>query len=96
MQVTTKVTHYVDYYDLEKAVTEFYKLPKRFDILESPNDTDYAIEVKAEPLDEFEVEDLAEMKESSSIACYQMYLPLQDMCLAGAIPAGSYVVRVSW
>ncbi|QNK01751.1 hypothetical protein [Dyella telluris] len=69
---------------------------KKLEMLESPNDTDYAHDVKREELDQWDEETIAEAVESGGFECYNLGIFLNDLCNKGILPEGHYVVRMSW
>jgi len=98
--MTTKTTHYVDYADLEAFLTE--KLGKEVEIIGSPNDTDYSVDVELpdpanaehkwdeEERQKFANTGLIDLERSS------LHLPLSYAVQQGWIEPGAYIVRVSW
>lgn len=100
LKITTKKTHYVDYGDLEKFLTE--KLGKTVEIIGSPNDTDYSVEVELpdptsvmhkwyeEERQEFAASGLIDLERRS------FHRPLSYAAQQNWIEPGTYVIRVSW
>lgn len=87
-----------DYRELEELIAAFYSW-KEYEFVaaeELQNDVSWTAEVDKEPLDEFEKEDLAEIKAKNGNKCWRTRLLLKDMCNQGAIPEGHYLVEVSW
>lgn len=96
MRFTTKETRFVDYGDLEWEIKTAYGLNK-FEITESPNDTDYTFDITmAKPLDEYQLKELAEVKTQEWVEHWRMHIVLQDLVNIGRLDPGTYVIQVSW
>lgn len=102
LKLTTKTTHYVDYYDLEVYLTE--KIGKKVEIIGSPNDTDYNFE--ATPLDPtgsmyvYDMEEVENFLETGVINMEYgysgLYTVMNYACTQGWIEPGHYSMTVSW
>jgi hypothetical protein len=104
LHITTKETHHVDWvtyshhreqgkFGLDELIAEVYG--KSFDI-GSNNDADYAITIKSEPLEEYDIAIMNEIVKAGYIEDYQLHMVMTDLCNKGVIVAGNYVVTVSW
>jgi len=95
MKITTEVTHKVDYSELQQTIEQVYG--KKFDILEdmdASNDT--SVEVTVQPrCDKFDQERIDKWLKTGETGYLARSL-MNDMCLKGHIPEGSYVIRISW
>lgn len=100
LKITTKTTHYVDYGDLEAFLTE--KLGKEVQIIGSPNDTDYSVDVEVpDPEDAMFKWDEEERQEFVATGIIDLdtgsfHRPLSYAAQQKWIEPGSYVVSVSW
>lgn len=64
--------------------------------IESGNDMDYSYSITKEPLDEYELETIEECVAAGSFEDYNLPLFLQDLVNKNILPAGHYVIGVSW
>lgn len=106
LKMTTKTTHYIDWYDLEAELAKLYPLPEgdpdkpylrpRWELLESPNDTDYSVTAEKNAIKDYDQDDLAEIIETGSVLNYQLGLLMNHLCDEGHVSEGSYVIRISW
>lgn len=95
LRKTTKSTHYVDYFDMQNYLTE--KLGKRVEIIESPNDTDYSIDIEKGDIYEYDQDTIDEFIENGYIYMdYGYHTIFKYLCNQGIIEEGNYVIRVSW
>lgn len=98
--MSTKTTHYVDYGDLESFLTE--KLGKPVEIIGSPNDTDYSVNVKKldpeSPMHKWDLEEVQKFINTGVIDCEYggFYRPLAYAATQGWVPEGEYLITVSW
>lgn len=69
---------------------------KPMEMLESPNDTDYAVTVTKEPLGEYDLSSIKECVDSGSFEYYYLRLLMQNLAIKNVIPVGEYVVTMSW
>lgn len=98
MKIETKITHHVDYNDLDKAINEFLKKKgclKTFefvDVEEMSNDSSKEIDVGEY---DWAIPDNDD-KESILSGEYNTSDILEWMYEEGEIPLGNYVVKVSW
>jgi len=90
MQKTKKI-------GLSRFAAQAYGIGRKFQLSESPNDVEYLIEVaeKAE-IEELDQPDLDEMLKSKEVPAQHISILLQDMVNKDMLPAGNYLVRVSW
>lgn len=93
LKIQTKVTNFVDYNDLEAYIQEVYKLPERFEILESVNDVDYTHNVDGRPYDSGEALKLIRQGHAEY---WHLDEILNLLCMDGHIKMGVYVIQVSW
>lgn len=100
LKMTTKITNYVDYGDLQSFLTE--KLGKSVEIVGSSNDTDYSVDVKkldpASTMYKWYMEEVQEFINSGIIDCEYngFHRPLAYAATQGWIPEGEYLITVSW
>jgi hypothetical protein len=64
--------------------------------IESSNGTTYCFNLKKEELDEYDRESLDEILDNDSFEDSYLPLILTDLCNKDIIPAGQYVITVSW
>lgn len=100
LKITTVVTNYVDYYDLQTYFGE--KIGKEFEIIGASNDTDHTVNVKPfnenDPMAKWDMEDINKVLASGIIDLERSsFRPFMSWaCKQGWIPEGKYCVRVSW
>jgi hypothetical protein len=94
----TEVNIHVDYNDVDKAINAFYGI-KSYEMVayeELSNDTAVKIDVTADPLtDPWDLKRVAETR-AGKPAMWCLRTLLQDMCAAGDILPGQYIISVSW
>lgn len=96
MKIETKMVHYVEYRDLEEFVVLEYGRELEFVAdQECGNDTSQEFWVTAEPLPLWDGE-LIEQWRTGGDPGWVTGAVLNDLCVKGKIPAGEYIVRVSW
>ncbi len=82
---------------LDKFVSQAYGRDKDFQLCEAANDTEYYFEVKEkEEIDKLDKPSLEEIFKSNEVPIYDLHVLLQDMVNKDMLPAGNYLVRVSW
>lgn len=94
MKIRTKVTHFVDYSDLETFIQDTYSLPSRYEILESPNDVDYTHDVDGKL--SYGEEEARKHVAKGHAEYYYIGELLNLLCMDKKIEKGTYVVQVSW
>lgn len=98
MQFTEKMIREVDYGELERAVSFFHGTPYSVEIaVEGKNDTQHAVTVDGGPLGDWDADKLKKWQESGK----EGYSPaprvvLAPMVQAGVIPAGEYLIDLSY
>lgn len=87
----------VDCYDFEELVKEIYG-DKEFSFVadqEASNDSQHTFAIDGK-LDEYDVLDIAEIKEEKIVKTFSSGRILNDLCSKGIIPAGNYLISVCW
>lgn len=92
LKIDTKTTHHINYSDLERFVSETYGLKDYsfVDVQECDNDTSHEFSVPSKYADPQRVEGVRAGTVRSN------WDLLELLHKDGHIPAGNYVVRVSW
>ena len=97
LRMTTEVANYVDYFDLEKFVKERYG--HVIDIVameECSNDSSFTYYVEDGPVDEYIFQESAAWIMDGRFWPYGTGHILNQLCTDGYIPAGNYIINVSW
>jgi len=63
---------------------------------ETSNDTSLEFAVDANPHDEWDQQDLDEMIATKKPKQWRTGLLLNELCRRGLVPAGDYIVSISW
>lgn len=93
--VETKTTHYVSDAHLERYLSE--KIGVDCKVIESHNDTDYAVTVKKKDIPSYDQETVDNFLEDGYISMENGYdAVLTHAANMGWIEEGNYVIRVSW
>ena len=80
---------------LDQIVEAFYG--KRVELLESPNDTSYVLDVsKKVSLEAYDANSLQECVRHGGLECYYLGILMQYLVSRDVLPAGHYAIRVSW
>mgnify|MGYP001582433787 CR=1 FL=1 len=92
MKIKTEVTHKVDYQELEKTIQEVYGW--EFSVVadwEGKNDSQIEMHIDTKT-------DRGRLNEwiKTGKGDYMTRIIMCDLCANGFIPAGSYVIRISW
>lgn len=96
LNMRTKMTHYVDYCDLESFISKVYGLNISISAIEETgNDTTLAYDLDGE-LSSWEMEEFAAILADPNNAQYQLRLIMNKLVADEKIPAGSYNVWISW
>ena len=100
MKIETKITHHVNYNELDRAINEFLKKKgcvKTFEFVdheEMSNDSSKEFVIGQY---DFSVPDEKKKKEIiDGKLSWRTNWILEWMCAEGEIPSGNYVVNVSW
>lgn len=96
LNMKTETVHTVDYGDLDEFIAASYGLDTFEGTLESPNDSTHRFTVSDKSLDEYAIEDVKGFIERKSCEHYSLGDILDDLCVKGLIPAGTYLVEVCW
>ena len=100
MKIETKMTHHVDYHDLDKAINEFLKkkgCKETFEFVEAhemSNDTSKSFAIglyKRIKINSYDKQNIL-----NGDLRYSGFDILEWMYEEGVIPRGDYVVNVSW
>jgi hypothetical protein len=95
LPMRTKVTHYVDYTDLEQFIVEAYGFT--YEIVaaeECSNDTTLNIEVTG-VLDTYDIQNFNKLRSGEWVPfCTQLILDV--LAHSNKIPAGMYNIRICW
>lgn len=78
---------------LEDIVEKTFNSPIE---LGSNNDTDYSIDVRKKTIGDYDKDRLEKIIKSKFAEDYDLNLLMTELCNRDVIPAGKYVVRVSW
>lgn len=91
----TKVTHYVDSFDLAAYLGE--KIGRYLEFIESPNDTDYKITIKKGEIDKWDKETVSNALNQGWVSMEYGYRAFLTHCAnEGWLEEGDYVITVSW
>lgn len=96
LKVRTETVHFVDYNDLEdfaKTVYPFLGEYRFAAVQECGNDTDVTFNPSGKP-DNFDAKEWKNVVRGGPLS--SNYLLMDQLVRDGHIPAGTYVVRVSW
>ena len=97
MKYETVTMYEVAYNELEKAIMETYG--RQFNVvadLEESNDSAHRVCVdKAEELDIYDRKRLEDWKATGNVS-YMTHIIMQDMVNNGVIPAGDWLIMMSW
>lgn len=98
MSIKKKEVFSADYRDIEELVQTHYGLDYwRFaEDTESGNDTSHEFNVARDAQSEWEKQDIQAFRESKGTKVYMAGRLLNDMCDAGLLEPGEYVIRVCW
>ena len=89
--------HKVGKVGLDEFAANAYGIEGPFLLCESANDVEYYIEVpEKKDIDELDVPDLEEMLKTKDVPAYDLHTLLQDMVNKDLLPAGNYLVQMSW
>lgn len=91
-----KTVFIVDYYDLDTFVSKVYN--QDFEFVadhEADNYSSYEFKIKPESIDEYHQKKIDAFVATGKGARLARWL-MTDMCNAGLIEAGSYLIKVSW
>lgn len=95
LKITTKVTNYVDAYDLARYLS--HKIGRSIEFIDSPNDTDYSVSIEKEEIDEYDMEQVNNMLEEGWISLdYGYHACLNHCANEGWLEEGDYVITMSW
>lgn len=105
LQCETKITNFVDYGDLEEFLAKAVGV-KMVEITESPNDTDYEVNVEQndlklnqyqtqERLDK-ELKEIEDRLKGGGVEHWRFHQVFKWLLHKQLIKPGTYVVRVSW
>lgn len=92
----------MDHYDAECVINEFFKVEPRngYEIPcyeETSNDTSITFSVdEGETLDEYDREELKEKRAKNSWPHYSTRRLFVAMHEKGVVPAGKYLIKISW
>lgn len=98
MNFTTKIIHQVSENDLSEAVSRFYGQPYSAMLaLEAGNGESYEVTVTADDLDQWDADKLKAWEESGMEGhSPEPAVVMSRMVRDGLIPAGEYIISVSW
>jgi|SRR3954471_11285055 len=97
LRMITKPTHFVEYFDLEKYVKERYGHKIEIIAMEECANNGYlSYSVTNEFADAFELKEAEDWKENGHFWYYGTGNILNLLCADGYIPAGKYVIEISW
>ncbi len=94
----TKIVHIIDYKDFDKFVNAHYGVTQ-YKIAaneETGNDVTLASSAVPTELDEDEVEDLEEFRQTNGVRLYMFHIIIQDFVNKGILPPGEFNVKISW
>lgn len=95
--MTTKVTNYVNVWDLEKFIKEKYGHDVEIVAMEeASNDTSLTFEITGGPVDEYDFQKLADWVMTGVYMPFGTQLILEQMHADGYVTMGNYVIEVSW
>lgn len=88
----------VDWIELDKFLTERFSFNPGYEFVaaeEVGNDTKTSLNVEPE-LNKWDREEIKKVLETKKWECYQTRTLLCYLCEKGEIPAGNYLISVSW
>lgn len=91
-----KTTKFIDYSDLEDFIQKTFGLEKRFEILESPNDTAYTFDVGCVGFKSSEISEGFDYLLRGNVEHWALGTVMDFLCTIGHLEPGQYVVEVSW
>lgn len=95
LNYSSKITHHVDYRDLEEYIKEVFGFDYEIAAAEEcGNDTALHFNIDGE-VDEYDAKDLEKLKSGEWVP-YRTRMLLNVMAKNLTIPAGDYIVKVSW
>lgn len=95
LKKTTKITHYVDAFDLARYLGE--KMGRKIEFIDSPNDTDYSVKIEKGEIDKWDQEHIGNAIENGWVSLEYGYHAFLTYCAnEGWLEEGDYVIRVSW
>jgi putative NADH-flavin reductase len=95
LKMKTKVIHEVDVFDLEAFVKEVYGINVEIVAMqEASNDSSLSFSVES-AIEDYFLDTLDEIM-STGYSCFGTGTLLNKLCLDGHIPAGEYLVKISW
>lgn len=98
LKMTTESVHKVEWHVLEDFIIEVYGVTGySFQAdQEAGNDTVHEFSVSDNPLDEYSLDRLTEWIGKNAGMSFMTDVILNDMCYLGFIPAGTYLVNISY
>ena len=98
MLIATKTVHEVNHSELDRAVSEFFGAPYSVVLAEElDNDSSATAEVVGSELSDYKADQVKQWKKSGMEGhSPRLSVVLDFMVRSGAIPAGSYLINVSW
>lgn len=98
MKFTTKTVHAVGFRELEQAVEEFHGVPYSVVLAENAgNDSDHTATLDGSELYPWDEHDLSRWKNGGQDNYSpRLHVVMEPMVKAGVIPAGEWLINVSW
>jgi hypothetical protein len=98
IKMTYHVNWFITYDKTKKSLEQIFELAygKPMEMLESPNDTDYSLNIKKEEICDYDQRILNENIARGHFTCWHLGTMLTDLVNKNIIPQGNYVVNVSW
>ena len=98
MAIKKKEVFAADYGDIESLVQSHYDIDEWSFVedTESGNDTSHEFTVVRGAQKEWDKQDIQAFRDSQGTKCYMAGRLLNDMCDAGLLEPGEYVIRVCW
>jgi hypothetical protein len=97
LKMTTKQTFYVNSYDLDDFVSMIYGI--QYEMVpdcEMSNDSAKTLNVSATPPNSWSQEVFDKAQRQGYFPTHSIHAIMADCCARGFIPAGEYVIKVSW
>ncbi|KKN34066.1 hypothetical protein LCGC14_0797370 [marine sediment metagenome] len=98
LKITTKKYLEVSCWDLDEFLTERFSFDPKYEFVaaeEMSNDSEKSITVEPE-LDKWDEEEMEKVLEIKKWDCHETGMLLCYLCKKGEIPAGNYLISVSW
>lgn len=95
LKKTTKVTHYVDVFDLADYLSK--KIGRSIEFIDTANDSSHSIKIEKSEIDDYDRKVIDDMISKGYISLYYGYHAALTYCANMEwLDEGDYVIEVSW